>query len=222
MARWRARSGSCGVLRSAARHGPRRRRGLGVQPGHRARSRRADAAHQDAAAARSTAAAARRAPLRQRDHARRSAADRRLVEPARGGSRARDAPQLRRRLYAAQAPVVVRHRHRRDPWRAAADHRLGGRRAAICRPQAWTLFGIMFLWQLPHFLAIAWMYREDYARAGFPMLPVLEPDGRSTGAAVGRLRGGAGAAQSGADADAHDGPRVFRRRAGRSGSRSCG
>lgn len=46
--------------------------------------------------------------------------------------------------------------------------------------RAWTLFGIMFLWQLPHFLAIAWMYREDYARAGFPMLPVLEPNGRST------------------------------------------
>lgn len=48
-------------------------------------------------------------------------------------------------------------------------------------PRAWTLFSVMFLWQLPHFLAIAWMYREDYARAGFPMLPVLEPDGRSTG-----------------------------------------
>jgi protoheme IX farnesyltransferase len=47
--------------------------------------------------------------------------------------------------------------------------------------QPWALFGIMFLWQLPHFLAIAWMYREDYARAGFPMLPVIEPDGRSTG-----------------------------------------
>jgi protoheme IX farnesyltransferase len=45
---------------------------------------------------------------------------------------------------------------------------------------AWILFGILFLWQLPHFLAIAWMYREDYARAGFPMLPVIEPDGRST------------------------------------------
>lgn len=45
---------------------------------------------------------------------------------------------------------------------------------------AWVLFGIVFLWQLPHFLAIAWMYREDYARAGFPMLPVVEPDGRST------------------------------------------
>ena len=48
-------------------------------------------------------------------------------------------------------------------------------------PEAWTLFGIVFLWQLPHFLAIAWIYREDYARAGFPMLPVIEPDGRSTG-----------------------------------------
>lgn len=46
---------------------------------------------------------------------------------------------------------------------------------------AWILFGILFLWQLPHFLAIAWMCRDDYARAGFPMLPVIEPDGRSTG-----------------------------------------
>jgi heme o synthase len=45
---------------------------------------------------------------------------------------------------------------------------------------AWVLFGILFLWQLPHFLAIAWIYREDYARAGLPMLPVVEPDGRST------------------------------------------
>jgi protoheme IX farnesyltransferase len=44
-----------------------------------------------------------------------------------------------------------------------------------------VLFGIVFLWQLPHFLAIAWIYREDYARAGFRMLPVIEPDGRSTG-----------------------------------------
>jgi len=45
---------------------------------------------------------------------------------------------------------------------------------------AWVLFGIVFLWQLPHFLAIAWLFREDYCRAGFPMLPVLQPDGRST------------------------------------------
>ena len=45
---------------------------------------------------------------------------------------------------------------------------------------AWVLFGIVFLWQLPHFLAIAWIYREEYARAGLLMLPVVEPDGRST------------------------------------------
>jgi heme o synthase len=44
-----------------------------------------------------------------------------------------------------------------------------------------VLFGIVFFWQMPHFLAIAWMYRDDYARAGFPLLPVLEPDGRRTG-----------------------------------------
>jgi protoheme IX farnesyltransferase len=46
---------------------------------------------------------------------------------------------------------------------------------------AWVLFAILFLWQFPHFLAIAWMYREDYARAGILMLPVVEPDGRVTG-----------------------------------------
>jgi protoheme IX farnesyltransferase len=45
----------------------------------------------------------------------------------------------------------------------------------------WALFAIVFLWQIPHFMAIAWMYREDYARAGFPMLPVVEPDGRRAG-----------------------------------------
>ncbi len=47
-------------------------------------------------------------------------------------------------------------------------------------PGAWVLFGILFLWQLPHFLAIAWMCRDDYARAGFLMLPGVNPDGRST------------------------------------------
>jgi protoheme IX farnesyltransferase len=46
---------------------------------------------------------------------------------------------------------------------------------------AWTLFAIVFCWQIPHFLAIAWMYRDDYRRAGFPMLPVIESDGRRTG-----------------------------------------
>lgn len=50
--------------------------------------------------------------------------------------------------------------------------------------EAILLFAIMFLWQIPHSLAIAWLYREDYARAGFRLLPVIEPDGRSTGRQV--------------------------------------
>jgi heme o synthase len=46
--------------------------------------------------------------------------------------------------------------------------------------EAALLFAILFLWQFPHFYAIAWMYREDYQRAGILMLPVIEPDGAST------------------------------------------
>jgi len=56
-------------------------------------------------------------------------------------------------------------------WTAAAnDITLG----------AWALFVMQFLWQFPHFLAIAWMYREQYAKAGILMLPVVEPSGRLT------------------------------------------
>ncbi|HTX35634.1 MAG TPA: heme o synthase [Bryobacteraceae bacterium] len=46
--------------------------------------------------------------------------------------------------------------------------------------ESWVLFAILFLWQFPHFYSIAWMYKEDYARAGIRMLPVVEPDCRST------------------------------------------
>jgi len=46
---------------------------------------------------------------------------------------------------------------------------------------AWALFLILFFWQLPHFLAIAWIYKEDYERGGFPVLPVLDVDGDLTG-----------------------------------------
>lgn len=56
-------------------------------------------------------------------------------------------------------------------WVAATNHIDTG---------AWVLFAILFLWQFPHFLAIAWMYREDYSRAGILMLPVVEPNGRRT------------------------------------------
>lgn len=45
---------------------------------------------------------------------------------------------------------------------------------------AWLLFAILFLWQFPHFYAIAWMYRGDYARAGIRMLPVVDPTGSAT------------------------------------------
>src|SRR5262249_7357534 len=49
-----------------------------------------------------------------------------------------------------------------------------------------ALFAIVFLWQIPHFMAIAWLYRDDYGKAGFPMLPVIDPDGvRASRQAVG-------------------------------------
>ncbi len=57
-------------------------------------------------------------------------------------------------------------------WAAARQSLDGG---------AFVLFAILFLWQVPHFLAIAWIYRDDYARAGLPMLPVLDREGRLTG-----------------------------------------
>ena len=56
-------------------------------------------------------------------------------------------------------------------WVAARESLTGG---------AWVLFAILFLWQLPHSLAIAYIYREDYAKAGFRLLPVIHPDGAST------------------------------------------
>jgi len=57
-------------------------------------------------------------------------------------------------------------------WAAARGRVDGG---------AWVLFSILYLWQIPHFLSIAWLYREDYARAGMRMLPVVDPAGGATG-----------------------------------------
>lgn len=48
-------------------------------------------------------------------------------------------------------------------------------------PGGWALFALQFFWQVPHFLAIAWLYRDDYARAGLKMLPVVDPTGERTG-----------------------------------------
>lgn len=52
--------------------------------------------------------------------------------------------------------------------------------AGSLSPKAWALFGIQFLWQIPHFLALFWIYREEYARAGFKVMPVVHPDGGTT------------------------------------------
>jgi len=57
-------------------------------------------------------------------------------------------------------------------WTAARGEMAGG---------GWVLFAILAFWQLPHFFAIAWMYRDEYAKAGFQMLPNVDPDGSRTG-----------------------------------------
>ena len=57
-------------------------------------------------------------------------------------------------------------------WTAARNELAG---------EGWALFAIVFFWQIPHFLAIAWLYREEYEKAGFVMLPSLDPDGCRTG-----------------------------------------
>ena len=47
--------------------------------------------------------------------------------------------------------------------------------------EGWSLFAILFFWQIPHFLAFAWLYRDEYEKAGFVMLPSVDPDGSRTG-----------------------------------------
>ena len=79
--------------------------------------------------------------------------------------------------------------------------------------EAWVLFAIVFFWQMPHVLAISWMYREDYERGGIRVLPVEEPDGAAR-ASDGQLRRGAHAGEPAADDRRSRGRRLLRRRAG--------
>ena len=67
-------------------------------------------------------------------------------------------------------------------WCAAQFPVLGWAHAfdALLQPGGWSLFALMFVWQIPHFLALAWMYREDYAAGGYRMLPVVDADGSLT------------------------------------------
>ena len=97
-----------------------------------------------------------------------------------GRRRGDDVRPLCRALHPVEVDHHAEHRRRRDPGRpppvigwAAATGRLG--------IEPWALFLIVFLWQFPHFLAIAWIYREDYARGGLKMLPSVNPDGSMTG-----------------------------------------
>ena len=60
-------------------------------------------------------------------------------------------------------------------WAAARGH---------LSAQGWALFAIQFLWQIPHFLSLFWMYREDYERAGFKVMPVVDPRGGTTAAQI--------------------------------------
>ena len=58
---------------------------------------------------------------------------------------------------------------------------IGAAAAGSVGAGAWILAGVLFFWQIPHFLALAWMYRDDYARGGYRMLPGEDPDGSFTG-----------------------------------------
>ncbi len=65
---------------------------------------------------------------------------------------------------------------------AAASPGLGYMR--LFSPVGWSLVALMTVWQIPHFLAIAWLYRDDYARGGHRMLPILDASGRLTSAVI--------------------------------------
>ncbi len=63
-------------------------------------------------------------------------------------------------------------------WAAVTSDGAGW--STLTHAAPWSLFAIMFIWQIPHFLAIAWMHREGYAAGGFRVLPLVDPDGRRT------------------------------------------
>lgn len=67
---------------------------------------------------------------------------------------------------------------------AAAPGAGGQGLETLAQPWPWALFAIMFVWQIPHFLAIAWMYRDDYAAGGYRVLPVVDPSGRRTARSI--------------------------------------
>jgi hypothetical protein len=156
----------------------------------RAAPRPADAAHAGPAVADRSAVAARGARVRRlgvgasaccsccsapRRSESTAIAARRHLQLDRRRAVCRDRRQLRAGLHADEGAHAAQHAGRRDPGRAAAGGRPRGVVGQLAMPQL-VLFAILFCWQIPHFLAIAWRYREDYARAGMRMLPDARSD----------------------------------------------
>ena len=141
---------------------------------------------------------------------------RRAREPARGScSRWSTLVVYSDRLHADEAAHVARDAGRRGAWRAAAARSDGRHRTAAVSVGGAALFAIVFLWQIPHFMAIAWLYRDDYGKAGFPMLLRHRARGatfRPPGAAL-RDRADPGHAGSGARRRQRHGLRRCRARA---------
>jgi protoheme IX farnesyltransferase len=69
-------------------------------------------------------------------------------------------------------------------WCAAATLATGSPWAGLLEPGGWSLFALMFVWQVPHVMAISWKYREQYARGGYRVLPAIDPSGHRTGRAA--------------------------------------
>jgi protoheme IX farnesyltransferase len=69
-------------------------------------------------------------------------------------------------------------------WTAGSVAGQSSTSGALGQAGGWSLFLLMFVWQIPHFLAIAWMYKDDYAKGGFKMLPLTDPTGRRTAGTV--------------------------------------
>ena len=159
-----------GAVSRRFRHGPGRRRRGCPQPMVGAPARCAHAAHEGAADSFRSNAPARRAHRRQRCSPSPASFILRCLQLAERAPRGGDHRHLHFCLHAAEKNQHDEHLSRGDARCFAADDRLGRGVRESLEPAAWSLFAILFCWQMPHFFAIAWMYREDYARGGFQML----------------------------------------------------
>ena len=190
------------MARSRRGHGARRRRRGGAQPGLRARHRRADAAHAAAAAAgRPRRAAATRGSSASRCRPPAWCCWPRAPTGCRRRSRWRRCVIYLVDLHADEAALAAGDARRRGAGRAAAAHRLDRVARQHRSSAARALFAIVFLWQIPHFMAIAWLYRDDYAQGRLPDAAgdrARRPARRASRRCCTRRAAGAG--QPGADA----------------------